>query len=64
MDVLKSMASTGYTTEEALHGMERLSKYISPLGEIDIEMIKQNPSLSFFQKWKLTRQIKNLSNKK
>lgn len=60
MDVLKSMASVGYTTEEALHGIARLSKYIPPLGEIDIEMIKQNPSLSFFQKWKLTRQIKKL----
>lgn len=60
MDFLKAMASAGYTTEEALHGMERLSKYIPPLGEIDIEMIKQNPSLSFFQKRKLTRQIKKI----
>lgn len=62
MDILKAMASCGYTTEEVLQGMEIFSKYIPPLGEIDIEMIKHNPSLSFFQKRKLTSQIRILLN--
>ena len=61
MDTLKAMALCGYTTDEVLQGMEEFSKYIPPLGEIDIEMIKQNPSLSFFKKWKLIRQIRKFT---
>ena len=51
-----AMRSYGITTEEMCNAISKLPKI--PFFEIDIALIKGNPSLSLFQKWKLIREIK------
>ena len=50
------MRSYGITTEEMCNAISKLPKI--PFSEIDIALIKGNPSLSLFQKWELIREIK------
>ena len=51
-----AMRNYGITTEEMCNAISRLPKI--PFSEMDIVLIKSNPSLSLFQKWKLIREIK------
>ena len=51
-----AMRSYGITTEEMCNAISKLPKI--PFSEIDIALIKGNSSLSLFQKWRLTREIK------
>ena len=51
-----AMKSYGITTEEMCNAISKLPKI--PFSEMDIALIKCNPSLSLFQKWKLIREIK------
>ena len=51
-----AMRSYGITTEEMCNAISKLPKI--PFSEMDIALIKGNPSLSLFQKWKLIREIK------
>ena len=51
-----TMKSYGITTEEMYNAISKLPKI--PFSEMDIALIKGNPSLSLFQKWKLIREIK------
>ena len=46
----------GISTEEMCNTISKLPKI--PFSEMDIALIKGNPSLSLFQKWKLIREIK------
>lgn len=50
------MKGYGITTEEMCSAISRLPKI--PFTEMDIVLIRSNPSLSWFQKWKLIREIK------
>ena len=50
------MRSYGITTEEMCNAISKLPKI--PFSEIDIALIKGNPSLSLFQKWKLIKEVK------
>lgn len=50
------MRSYGITAEEMCNAISKLPKI--PFSEMDIALIKGNPSLSLFQKWKLIREIK------
>ena len=50
------MKSYGITTEEMCNAISKLPKI--PFSEMDIALIKGNPSLSLFQKWRLIREIK------
>ena len=51
-----TMKSYGITTKEMCNAISKLPKI--PFSEMDIALIKGNPSLSLFQKWKLIREIK------
>ena len=51
-----AMRNYGITTEEMCNAISRLPKI--PFSEMDIVLIKSNPSLSLFQKCKLIREIK------
>ena len=51
-----AMRSYGITTEEMCNAISKLPKI--PFSEIDIALIKGNPNLSLFKKWKLIREIK------
>ena len=51
-----AMRSYGITTEEMCNAISKLPKI--PFSEMDIALIRGNPSLSLFQKWKLIREIK------
>ena len=52
------------TLNEFAKAVEIMNKLILPLGEIDILLIRSNPTLTKYQKWKLTRKIrKNLQRK-
>ena len=46
----------GISTEEMCNAISRLPKI--PFSEMDIALIKGNPSLSLFQKWKLIKEVK------
>jgi hypothetical protein len=50
------MRNYGVITEEMCNAVSRLPKI--PFTEMDIVLIRSNPSLSWFQKWKLVREIK------
>lgn len=51
-----TMKSYGITTKEMCNAISKLPKI--PFSKMDIALIKGNPSLSLFQKWKLIREIK------
>ena len=51
-----AMRSYGITTEEMCNAISKLPKI--PFSEMDIALIKGNPSLSLFQKLKFIREIK------
>lgn len=46
------------TGEEAAEAISKVMKQLPPLGEDEISMIKRNPNLNFFDKWRLIRDIK------
>ena len=50
------MKNYGVTTEEMYSAIFNLPKI--PFTEMDIVLIRSNPSLSWFQKWKLIRVVK------
>lgn len=50
------MKSYGVTTKEMCNAVSNLPKI--PFSEMDIVLIRSNPSLSWFQKWKLVREVK------
>lgn len=55
-NLCKAMKNYGVTFEEMFNAVSRLPKI--PFTEMDIVLIRSNPSLSWFQKWKLVREIK------
>lgn len=46
----------GITFDEMCNAVSNLPKI--PFTEMDIILIRSNPSLSWFQKWKLVREVK------
>lgn len=52
------MKEIGVTTEEMGEAAVELIKNIPPLSEKDIDLIKRNPSLSFFQKAKIIKRMR------
>jgi hypothetical protein len=48
----------GITTKEAVEAVTAAMRLLPPPGKEDIELIKRNPTLNWWQKWKLIRQIK------
>ena len=48
----------GITTKEAVDALTAAMRLLPPPGKEDIELIKRNPTLNWWQKWKLIRQIK------
>lgn len=50
------MKNYGVTTEEMCNAVSNLPKI--PFTEMDIVLIRSNPCLSWFQKWKLAREVK------
>ena len=54
--------SYGVTLDEATEAMKKAMSLLPPPGATDIILIKANPSLNWFQKWKLCRFIKRMWN--
>ena len=52
------MKDIGVTTEEMGRAVGELIKNIPPLSEKDIDLIKRNPPLSFFQKAKIIKRMR------
>lgn len=48
----------GVTTEAAAEALTAAMRLLPPPGKEDIELIKRNHTLNWWQKWKLTRKIK------
>ena len=48
----------GITAKEATEALTAAMRLLPPAGKEDIELIKRNPTLNWWQKWKLIRQIK------
>lgn len=48
----------GITAKEATEALTAAMRLLPPPGKEDIELIKRNPTLNWWQKWKLIRQIK------
>ncbi|MFR8867383.1 MAG: hypothetical protein ACLVG0_05205 [Lachnospiraceae bacterium] len=47
----------GITVKEAAEALTAAMRLLPPPGKEDIELIKRNPTLSWWQKWKLIHQI-------
>lgn len=59
-NLCKIIRNYGITTEEMCNAISNIPKV--PFSEMDITLIRSNPSLSWFQKWKLIREVrKNIS---
>ncbi len=50
----------GVTAKEASEALIAAMRLLPPPGKEDIELIKRNPTLNWWQKWKLIRQIKGM----
>lgn len=50
----------GVTLDDAAEAMKKVMGLLPPPGETDITLIKANPSLNWFQKWKLNRFVKRV----
>lgn len=48
----------GITTKEAVEALTAAMRLLPTPGKEDIELIKRNQTLNWWQKWKLIRQIK------
>ena len=55
-----NMCVWGVSTKEVSEAVQKLMSLMPPPGEEDIELIKKNPCLSWWQKRKLIRKIKNM----
>lgn len=55
-----NMSDCGVSTKELSEAVQKLMSLMSPPGEEDIELIKKNPCLNWWQKRKLIRKIKNM----
>ena len=58
---MTEIEAMGYTTEDAEKAADAVYKVLRelpPIGEAEIAMIRCNPSLSWFQKWRLIRSIR------
>ena len=53
-----ALSSLGVKAEEAVEVFARTMPYIPPLGETEEELIRGNPNISRFQKWRLIRGIR------
>ena len=52
------ISSCGISMNEAIEAMERLMAAVPPFSELDIILIRNNPSLSWLQKQKLIAKIR------
>ena len=55
-----NMSECGVSAKELSEAVQKLMSLMPPPGEEDIELIKKNPCLSWWQKRKLMRKIKNM----
>ncbi len=55
-NLCRAVKNYGVTTKEICDVISNLPKI--PFTEKDIILIRSNPSLSWFQKWKLVREVK------
>ena len=55
-----NMSDCGVSTKELSEAVQKLMSLMPPPVEEDIELIKKNPCLSWWQKRKLIRKIKNM----
>lgn len=53
-------SNCGVTLDDAAEAMKKVMYLLPPLGEMEISLVKANPSLNWFQKWKLNRFIKRV----
>lgn len=58
-EVIRDLArKAGVAVEEAADAVYKVLRELPPIGEAEIAMIRCNPSLSWFQKWRLIRSIR------
>lgn len=50
--------SYGVTANEAAEALTKAMRLLPPPGEQDIALIKQNPTLTKWEKWKLIHEIR------
>lgn len=55
-----NMSECGISAKELSEAVQKLMSLMPPPSEEDIELIKRNPCLSWWQKRKLIRKIKNM----
>ena len=46
------------STAEMIKAVQEFSKYLPPISEEDVELVKYNPSISFISKIKLIRKMR------
>ena len=52
------MACFGVSSEDAANRIFEALRKLPPIGETEINLIRRNPSLNIFQKWRLIREIR------
>ena len=57
-DLSSAFAKVGTSVEEAAEAFQKLSACIGPFTEDDIQLVRMNPSLSPFEKFKIIRAMR------
>ena len=58
MDKIVNINASYGVTNEALNAICELAKHLPPVGKNEEELIRNNPNLSRFQKWRLIRKLR------
>lgn len=59
-EISKANAKLGCSLEEMCRYVQRWTAYIPPICEEDILIVRMNPALSRFQKWKIERAMRKM----
>lgn len=57
-EIGRVLAGAGVTTTEAEEAVARVVQMMPPPGPEEIALVRMNPSLTRFQKWRIIRQIR------
>jgi hypothetical protein len=53
-----TVSKIGVSADDAAAACEKVASFLQQIGETEISLIKSNPNISRFQKWRLIRNIR------
>lgn len=63
-DISDAFKTLGMSAEQAADAFREFAAHLPPITEEDIQLVKLNPSLSWFEKFKIIRSMRKMMEKK